>query len=56
MCKNLAHRRVTCKACEGAGQVAVDRAIEIGMSISDTEREMLAVHPIDDGNHGERGP
>ncbi|MHB2027562.1 MAG: hypothetical protein ACYCPT_01940 [Acidimicrobiales bacterium] len=44
LCKDIAFRRRDCKACFGAGHVAVDRAIEISLATSDTERELRAVH------------
>lgn len=43
LCHNLPFRRHTCKACEGAGKMAVDKAIELGLSLSDTEPELPAV-------------
>ena len=54
LCKNTLGR-VTCKACKGAGMMPVDEAIKTGLAISDTERELQAVH-LEDENKGERGP
>ena len=47
LCKNIEVRRLHCKACDRAGMIGVDRAIEIGVAVSDTEREMSAVAPPD---------
>lgn len=43
LCKNIQAKRLTCKACATEGMIGVDRAIEIGVSMSDTERELPAV-------------
>jgi hypothetical protein len=42
ICKNIPLRRSTCEACDKAGMLPVDKAIEIGL-LSDTERELKAV-------------
>ena len=43
ICKNNTAKRLDCKACNREGMIGVDRAIEIGVAVSDTEREMVAV-------------
>jgi hypothetical protein len=45
LCKNITAKRIDCKACNKEGMIPVDQAIAIGVSVSDTEREMAAVHP-----------
>ncbi len=49
LCKDVPFRRKDCKACDAVGHVAVDRAIAIGLAVSDTERELLAVRQDGDG-------
>jgi hypothetical protein len=45
LCKNITAKREGCRACDSAGMIPVDRAIEIGFAFSDTERDMPAVKP-----------
>jgi len=56
LCKNLEARRKDCKACDGAGMIPVDRAIETGISVSDTEREFQATKPPSSATPTERDP
>ena len=42
LCKNVPLRRQSCKACEQVGVMPVDKAIKMGLALSDTEREMAS--------------